>query len=412
MTDIILLLIGISGGLALGYFYAKSKYQGNRVVEQTEYDNLNRKLIDLASEKSAYETKCISLQEKLNEQKLEVEKLQQKFSLEFENLANRIFSEKTKETRSNIEDILKPLNENLHKFEKKVEEVYVQDTKDKVSLREEVRKLYELNSRISDEANNLTKALKGDTKTQGSWGEFILESVLEKSGLVKDREYFVQQSLRNEEGKLLRPDVIIKLPENKNMIIDSKVSLISYERYSSAESDENKKIFLNEYVASIRKHVKELSPKDYQNIYDIPGLDFVLMFIPIEPAFGLAMQRAPNLFYEALENNIVIVCPSTLLATLRTISNIWKQEKQNKNALEIAKRGGELYDKFVSFTEDLLRVGKSLDDSKKVYVEAMRKLTEGPGNLVSRTHKLKELGAKTTKSISDNLLQRANDENE
>ena len=222
---------------------------------------------------------------------------------------------------------------------------------------------------MTEEATNLTRALKGDTKQQGNWGEFILETILEKSGLERGREFLIQETLNNEDGARLRPDVIIKLPEDKSMIVDSKVSLNAYEAYSSAENEEDKKTALAEHLNSIKRHIKGLSPKDYQNLYGLQSLDFVLMFVPIEPAFALAVQNEPNIFNEAFDKNIVMVSPSTLLATLRTIASIWKQEKQNKNAMEIARQSGALYDKFVNFVEDLITIGKRIDSTKKVILK-------------------------------------------
>jgi DNA recombination protein RmuC len=263
---------------------------------------------------------------------------------------------------------------------------------------------------MSEEANNLTRALKGDTKTQGSWGEFILESILDKSGLLKGREYLVQETFFNEEGRRRRPDVIVYMPEDKSIVIDSKVSLTAYEAYNSSDTEDIRKRFLNEHLASVRKHLKELSPKEYQNLYELKSLDFVLMFIPIEPAFALAVQNDQSLFYDAFEKNIIIVSPATLLATLRTISSIWKQEKQNRNALEIAQKSGELYDKLASFVEDLINLGKKMDDAKRSYEDAMKKLSQGKGNIISKAENLKIMGAKTSKSIDQRIADRSDDE--
>ncbi|MCC7095433.1 MAG: DNA recombination protein RmuC, partial [Ignavibacteriaceae bacterium] len=259
---------------------------------------------------------------------------------------------------------------------------------------------------------NLTEALKGQSKTQGNWGEFILESILEKSGLVKGREYVVQESLTSESGKRLQPDVIIKLPENKSIVVDSKVSLIGYEKYISEEDEHQKQLGLREHINSIRSHIKNLSGKNYQNLYQLESLDFVLMFMPIEPAFALAVQNDQAIFNDAFEMNIVIVSPSTLLATLRTISSIWRQENQNKNALEIARQSGDMLDKFTAFVEDLLTVGKGLISVKDNYDKAMNKLTDGRGNLISRAEKIKELGAKTSKSLPPAILNRAKEDSE
>jgi DNA recombination protein RmuC len=264
-----------------------------------------------------------------------------------------------------------------------------------------------MNQQITQEAKNLTEALKGQSKTQGNWGEFILESILEKSGLVKGREYVVQESLTAESGKRFQPDVIIKLPENKSIVIDSKVSLVAYEKFISSDDENQKALALREHINSIRSHIKNLSSKNYQNLYQLESLDFVLMFMPVEPAFALAVQNDQTIFNDAFEMNIVIVSPSTLLATLRTISSIWRQEKQNRNAMEIAKQSGDMLDKFTAFVEDLLSVGKGLISVKDNYDKAMNKLTDGRGNLINRAEKIKQLGAKASKSLPPNILNRA-----
>jgi DNA recombination protein RmuC len=263
---------------------------------------------------------------------------------------------------------------------------------------------------MSKDATNLTNALKGQTKTQGNWGEFILENILEKSGLEKGREYSVQTSMTNETGRRYQPDVLVNLPENKTIVVDSKVSLVAYEKFCSADDEAEKAAALKEHILSIRNHIKELSAKNYQNLYQIQSLDFVLMFLPVEPAFSLAVQYDSGIFNDAFEKNIVIVSPSTLLATLRTIASIWRQENQNKNALEIARQSGALYDKFVGFVDDLINVGNKIDAAKGSYTDAMKKLHEGGGNLVSRTERIKKLGAKTTKSLPKSLLDRTDED--
>ena len=274
------------------------------------------------------------------------------------------------------------------------------------ALKQELKTLSDLNQKITKDAENLTKALKGESKTQGNWGEFILESILEKTGLTKDREYQVQESFNSADGRL-QPDVIINLPEDKNVIIDAKLSLVAYERYMSAEDETEKQKYLKEHIVSVRKHVKDLSSKNYQQLYNVSGLDFVLLFMPVEPAFGLAIQYDDQLFMEAYEKNIVIVSPSTLIATLRTIASIWRQENQNRNAIEIARQSGSLYDKFKSFTDDLIKVGDGIKTTRKNYELAMNKLTEGKDNLIRKTERLKELGAKASKAIDQRLLDRS-----
>ena len=294
----------------------------------------------------------------------------------------------------------------------KVEETNKESIRGNASLREQLSMLKDMNQQITQEAKNLTEALKGQSKTQGNWGEFILESILEKSGLVKGREYVVQESLTTESGKRFQPDVIIKLPENKSIVIDSKVSLVAYERFVSSEDEQEKQLALREHINSLRSHTKNLSLKNYQNLYQLESLDFVLMFMPIEPAFALAVQNDPSIFNDAFEQNIVIVSPSTLLATLRTISSIWRQESQNKYALEIAKQSGDMLDKFAAFVDDLISVGKGLVNAKDNYDKAMNKLTEGRGNLISRSEKIKKLGAKASKSLPPGLLNRADMDDE
>jgi DNA recombination protein RmuC len=374
------------------------------------------KVIQFNSESSSLKAINKNLEEKLNEQKAELENLQQKFTTEFENLANKILEEKstkfTLQNKENLDQILKPLGEKIKEFEKKVNEVYVTDSKERASLAAQLKNLQELNQMMAKEANNLTNALKGETKTMGNWGEFILESILEKSGLVKGREYILQETLFNQDGRRLQPDIIVNLPDNKCLIIDSKVSLLSYESYCS-EENENKRInFLKEHIASIKKHIKELSSKNYQNIYQIKSLDFVLMFMPVEPAFSLAIQNDKELFNEAFDKNIVIVSPSTLLATLRTIANIWRQEYQNNNVLEISRQSGALYDKFQGLVNDLIELGKRMNTMQGSYENAMKKLYTGRGNLVISVENIKKLGAKTSKSLPQSLLDRANDNDE
>lgn len=387
----------------------KSNLQSELKLEREKSEKLN-------SDNSALRTDYANLQEKLNEQKTEIEELQQKFVKEFENLANKIFEEKsakfTEQNKEKISEILNPLKEKISEFEKKVEQTNKESIDRLSSLREQLLSLKELNNQMSQEAKNLTEALKGQTKTQGNWGEFILESILEKSGLVKGREYVVQESLVTETGKRFQPDVIVNLPENKSIVIDSKVSLIAYERYVSSEDENEKEKALRDHIISIRSHLKSLSSKNYQSLYQLNSLDFVLMFMPIEPAFALAVQQDASLFNEAFEKNIVIVSPSTLLATLRTIASIWRQENQNKNALEIARQAGALYDKFVNFYNDLLDVGKKLDSAKDSYEEAMKKIHDGRGNLIAGVEKIKQLGAKASKSLPTSALNRTNiDEN-
>ena len=424
--EIIYLIVGLLIGAIAAWLIASSRFKGDtgrveersRLLEldksslQSELKTEREKSEKLTSENSSLKSNYNNLEQKLAEQKAEVEELQRKFTKEFENLANKIFEEKTtkfsEQSKANLSEILNPLKEKIGEFQSKVEETNKESIDRFASLRQQLLTLKEMNQQMSSDAQNLVKALKGDTKAQGDWGEIQLERTLERSGLRKGEEYTIQESFTTEEGRK-RPDVIVNLPEEKKIIIDSKVSLVSYEKFVSAEDDEQKNIHIKSYIDSVKKHIKELSEKKYQNLFDVGSLDFVLMFIPIEPAFSLAIQYGENLYVDAYDKNIIIVSPSTLLATLRTIANIWKQEHQNKNVLEIAKQSGALYDKFVAFTEDLISVGNRLDQAKGTYVDAMKKLTDGSGNLVRRAEKIKELGAKTNKQLPQSLVNRADD---
>lgn len=431
--EILLTIIGLLAGFVVAWFITSSKLrsisnENSKLLERStllEKDNENQttelkgereKVIELNSSLASLNSDYINLQQKLNEQKGEIEQLQEKFTKEFENLANKIFEEKgkafTETNKYNLSQILDPLKEKIKDFEKKVEESNKENIDRHASLRQQLQMLKDMNQEITKEAKNLTDALKGQSKTQGNWGEFILESILEKSGLVKGREYLVQESLTTESGKRYQPDVIIKLPENKSIVIDSKVSLNAYEKFISSDNEKDQQLALRDHNISIRSHIKNLASKNYQNLYQLESLDFVLMFMPIEPAFALAVQQDPQIFNDAFEQNIVIVSPSTLLATLRTIASIWRQENQNKNAFEIARQSGELLDKFTAFVEDLISVGKGLDSTKDNYIKAMNKLVGGRGNLVSRTEKIKELGAKATKSLPPSILNRAIEDQE
>ena len=350
------------------------------------------------------------LQGRLAEQKNELEHLQQQFRDEFKNLANEILEEKSKkfteQNRENLDQLLKPLGEKIVEFRKRVEETHSEDLKGRSALDQHLRMLQEMNLKMSEEAKNLTKALKGDTKQQGNWGEVILQRILEKSGLRKGIEYHTQESSTTEDGRRLQPDVIVQLPDEKKLVIDSKVSLTAYEKFSSAEELIGQEAALRQHIASIRGHVKNLAKKNYEQIHGFKSPDFVLMFIPIEPAFGIAMQNDPELYNEAFDKNIIIVSPTTLLATLATIENVWKQEYQNRNAMEIAKRGGLLYDKFVGFVEDLEKVGERINQTRKEYHSAMNKLTEGTGNLVGQAEKLRDLGASASKKIPSDVSEK------
>ncbi|WP_034258616.1 DNA recombination protein RmuC [Altibacter lentus] len=394
----------------------QEKNQNERLeVALLEKENIRKEKeflnVELAKRNAAFE----NLDLKNKEQKAEVEKLQEKFTKEFENLANKILDHKsekfTKQNKENLDGILKPLQEKIDKFEKRVEDSHKESIDRHAMLRQQIIGLKELNEQMSKEATNLTKALKGDSKIQGNWGELVLERVLEKSGLEKDREYFIQNSFTNDEGRRILPDVVLHLPDNKKMIIDSKVSLVAYERFVNEDEEDDRARYLRDHIASLKKHIDQLSAKNYQDIYKIESPDFVLLFIPIEPAFAVALNQDNSLYNWAFEKNIVIVTPSTLLATLRTVDSMWTNEKQQQNALEIATQAGRLYDQFVNLTEDLIKVGNQLNTVKGSYDSTMKKLT-GKGNLITRVEKLKRLGSKASKSMNDKLLKKAEDENE
>ena len=352
----------------------------------------------------------------LRENKKEVEQLQEKFSKEFENLANKILDEKSQkfkqQNKESIHEILNPLKEKIQTFEKKVEETNKESIGRHSALNEQIKGLKDLNLKMSQEAINLTKALKGDSKTQGNWGEMILERVLEKSGLEKGREYDLEKSFAvdAEYKTRLRPDVIINLPDNRKMIVDSKVSLTAYEQFVNSENELEKAKYLKEHVNSLKRHIDQLSAKKYEDLYQIESPDFVLLFIPIEPAFAMALEEDGQLYNKAFEKNIVIVTPSTLLATLRTIDSMWQNEKQQKNAIEISRQAGALYDKFVGLYQDLIKIGRKMDDVKKDYSSAMNKLHDGKGNLVTSVEKIKKLGAKAKKSLPESSIERAIEE--
>lgn len=429
-TLIILIIVFLSIGGVIGYFISNLKQKAaissleERLRSFTEkeiklfkdIENLEQERESIRTEKDHLSIELTrrnadfeNLKLRSDEQKAEVEKLQERFQKEFENLANKILDEKsnkfTNQNKENLDAILKPLQEKIKSFEEKVENTQKESVGMHASLKEQLLNLKELNQQMTAEATNLTRALKGDSKMQGNWGELVLERVLEKSGLEKDREYFVQQSFQRDDGTRVMPDVVLHLPDSKKMIIDAKVSLVDYERFVNA-TEEERPVYLKAHVNSIRKHIEQLSSKNYQDLYDIESPDFVLMFIPIEPAFAVAINDDNSLYNKAFEKNIVIVTPSTLLATLRTVDSMWNNEKQQQNALEIATQAGRLYDSFVNLTDDLLKVGNQINTVQNSYGTAMKKLT-GKGNLISRVENLKKLGAKAGKSIDDKLLKRA-----
>ncbi|MGV8994784.1 MAG: DNA recombination protein RmuC [Flavobacterium sp.] len=382
-------------------------------LENLQVDNeiLRENKVELSIMLSRKESDFDHLWERHKEQKNEVAELQEKFTTEFENLANKILEEKslkfTEQNKVNIASILSPLQEKIMHFEKKVDDTHKQSIDYHAALREQIRGLSDINAQMSKETINLTKALKGDSKVQGNWGELILERVLIKSGLEKGREYEVQQSFTTETGSKVMPDIVINLPDGKKMIVDSKVSLTAYERFSNEEDEQEQANFLKMHVQSIRRHIDQLASKNYHDLYKMESPDFVLLFIPIEIAFALALKEDSNLYSSAFEKNIIIVTPTTLLATLRTIDSMWTNQKQQENAMEIARQAGALYDKFVGFVTNLTNLGKRLDDSKSEYDLAINKLYEGKGNLITSIEKLRKMGAKAKKELPEAMVVKA-----
>jgi len=359
------------------------------------------------------DSELINLKQRLEEEKKNLEAIQERSRVEFENVAHRILKQQTADftitSQKGLQDILTPLRERIQDFEKKVDLTYEKGLKDQSDLKAELLKIYDLSVTLDKDAKNLTNALKSDSKRQGNWGEIILERVLERSGLIKDQEYYLQFSSKNEQGAIMRPDVVIRLPEDKHLVIDSKVSLTAYTEYVSAEEEHLRSKKLREHLDSIRRHIKELSEKRYDQLLGINSPDFVLMFMPVEPAFALAVQADHELFNYAWHERVVIVSPTTLLATLRTVSSIWKFEKQNQNALEIADRGGKLYDKFASFVNDLENIGQNIEKAEKSYQDAHKKLISGSGNLIRQVEQIKIMGVTTKKSLPETLINEADE---
>lgn len=353
-----------------------------------------------------------SLETAMGEQKKMVEKIQEDSKLQFENIANKILEEKsekfTQANQQNLDSILKPLGENIEAFKKRVDEVYHNEARERFSLGETIKLMMEQSNKISQEANNLASALKGQTKVQGDWGEMILERILENSGLTNGREYFTQMNIKTEDGENQRPDFVLQLPGNQKVIIDSKVSLNSYEKMVSSETPEEQKQFLNLHIAAMKKHIDTLALKRYDNLRE--SLDFTIMFVPIEPAFLVAMQHDANLWNYAYHKHIIILSPTNLIAYLKLISDVWKRTDQNDNAIEIARQAGDLYDQFFRFTDDLLNVGKKLESVKTDYESAMKRLSQGRGNLVRRVENLKKLGIKVNKDLPQNLVERSKED--
>ena len=414
MSDLSSLLPAISFGIAIGLLVyvlilrSHQKQTATSLHEQTVLLNTLREERDQAIQHA------IRLEAELDSERKQVQhrieslnEAKEALSNQFKNLANEILEDKSRKfTEHNalqLDLLLKPLQTKLTEFKEQVSHSYDQEARERFALKNEIERLANLNIKMSDEARSLTNALKGDSKIQGNWGELVLESILESSGLRKGEEYLVQDSHAQADGGRLQPDVIVKLPEGRHLIIDSKVSITAYARHTEASDNAIAEQELLAHIQSIRQHIQGLSAKNYTGIADLSTVDFVLMFIPIEPAFLSALKAAPNLYQDALSKNIILVCPSTLMATLRTVAHLWRQDQQNKNAMEIARQCANLYDKFVGFVEDLEQIGKRLDQAQSSYHDAFNKLKSGKGNLIKAAERVKELGVKPSKMIASHL---------
>jgi DNA recombination protein RmuC len=415
-----LLLFGLPLGLCAGLLvYALNLRSAlNRVEQQAQAEAMLA--IDLRAERDQVLQNAIRLEAALDSERKQglgrIESLneaKEALTSQFKNLANEILEDKSKrfteQNVANLDALLKPLQTKLSEFKEQVNTSYGNEARERFALKSEIERLANLNLRMSDETRSLTQALKGDSKVQGNWGELVLESILESSGLRKGEEYLVQDSHTQTDGSRLQPDVVVKLPEGRSLVVDSKVSITAYSRHAEASDAVIAEQELAAHIQSLRQHIQGLSSKNYSSLYGIGSVDFVLMFVPIEPAFLLALKTAPNLYQEALAKNIVLVCPSTLMATLRTVAHLWRQDHQNRNALEIAKQCGTLYDKFVGFVDDLEKLGQRLDQAQTSYHDAFNKLKSGKGNLIRTAEKVRELGVKPSKSLSTPLIESSTD---
>ena len=428
--EIVFLAVGLVSGVLIGWLFTRQKALQERGVpldevnsryisldlfnqEKLENSDKEKIIISLNARIAELSANLKNLQEKFGENKKEIDEIHNKFSLEFKNLSNEMLEEKSKKflelNEKSVGNLLNPLKEKIKEFEGKIDEVYKEETRERISLKKELENIVKLNQQVSEDTHKLTSALKGDKKMLGDWGEVQLEMILEKAGLERDIHYRKQETVKDDDGKNLRPDYIINLPDDKQLIVDSKVSLVAYERYFNADDENVKAAALKQHLNDLLNHVRELGDKNYQKLYGINPPDYVLMFVPIEPALAVAQREDPSLFDKALKKSIVMVGTSTLLATLRTINFIWNQDKQRKNVYEIAKQSGLLYEKFTGFIEDLIQVGRKLDDAKNEYSNAMNKLYESRkkgDTIIGRIEKIKELGADTNKSLPQNILDR------
>ncbi len=419
-------VIGLFAGGLLVYFYMKSRSAGisDELINRSSLVTQLRNDIQKAEEKLTNENaekvaalrslsgeleKVRAMEDRLADQEKRIIQIREDMAKDFELLANRIFDDKQKKaTEINVREvgtILQPFREKLKEFETKVEKVYQEENNERINLKAELRLLSDLNKQLSNDANNLAVALKGDNKSQGNWGELILEKILERSGLINGVEYKTQQSSSNSEDDVIRPDVVVFLPENKHLIIDSKVSLIAYNNAISSQTDEDRSIYVRAHCESIRSHVKLLGDKNYQTAQGFNSPDFVILFMPIEAAFSAAMQGDPELYNFAWERKVIVVSPTTLLATLRTVSSIWTQERRTRNAEAIAAEGGKLYDKLVAFVEDMQQIGSRIGQAQKAYDAALNKLKDGHGNLIRRAEHMKKLGSRTTKALPSEMTE-------
>jgi DNA recombination protein RmuC len=402
-------LLGVLVGVVIAWILQKRS--ADKI--STELSAERQAVVSLKSDLARSETEVAHREATMVQYRADLEKVQEKFTAAFENLATRILDERAAKLRTentmSLGQLLDPLRQQITDFRQRVDTIHTSDTSDRSALRAQVKELTVLNQQVTTEAKNLTTALKGQAKAQGAWGELVLESILEKSGLVKNSEYTMHTSFTTPEGRRSLPDVVVNLPGSKHIVVDAKVSLTAYDKYCSSEEGPEREVALKEHLGSLKKHVRELSGKNYSELYQITSPDFVLLFIPIESAFSLAWQSDPNLLLDAFDSNVVLVTASTLMATLRTITNIWRREKQTRNVLEIARQGGALYDQFVRFYEDLTELGQHLRKAEEAYESARDRLKTGKGSLVKRVEDIRKLGAKTSKTLPPDLTQEEND---